>query len=68
MRKNATLRFRAGSVGPASSAWIAKLYASAIDGFLFKYFPQVDAEAVVNETLAALVEELPLYEYDPTRH
>lgn len=43
----------------------AKLYASTIDGFLFKYFPQVDAEEVVNETLAALVEKLPLYEYDP---
>ena len=43
----------------------AKLYASTIDGFLFKYFPQVDAEEVVNETLAVLVERLPLYEYDP---
>ena len=43
----------------------ARLYASTIDGFLFKYFPQVDAEEVVNETLVALVEKLPLYEYDP---
>ena len=43
----------------------AKLYASTIDGFLFKYFPKVDAEDVVQETLLALTEKLPLYEYDP---
>ena len=43
----------------------AKLYASTIDGFLFRYFPSVDAEDVVQETLVALTEELPLYEYDP---
>lgn len=43
----------------------AKLYASTIDGFLFKYFPSVDADEVVSETLSALVEKLPLYEYDP---
>ena len=43
----------------------AKLYASTIDGFLFKYFPSVDAAEVVNDTLLALVEKLPLYEYDP---
>ena len=43
----------------------AKLYASTIDGFLFKYFPNVDAEDVVQETLQALTEKLPLYEYDP---
>ncbi len=43
----------------------AKLYASTIDGFLFKYFPTVDAEEVVQETLLALTEKLPIYEYDP---
>ena len=43
----------------------AKKYASTIDGFLFKYFPTVDAAEVVNDTLLALVEKLPLYEYDP---
>ena len=43
----------------------AKKYASTIDCFLFKYFPTVDAAEVVNDTLLALVEKLPLYEYDP---
>ena len=43
----------------------ANKYASTIEGFLFKYFPMVDAEEVVQETLIALVENLPLYEYDP---
>ena len=43
----------------------ANKYASTIEGFLFKYFPSVDAAEVVNETLIALVEKLPLYEYDP---
>ena len=43
----------------------AKKYASTIDGFLFRYFPSVDAEEVVNDTLIALVKKLPLYEYDP---
>jgi len=43
----------------------ANKYASTIDGFLFKYFPSVDAAEVVNDTLLALVEKLPLYEYDP---
>jgi len=43
----------------------ANKYASTIDGFLFKYFPSVDAEEVVNDTLLALVEKLPLYEYNP---
>ena len=43
----------------------AKKYASTIDGFLFKYFPSVDAEEVVNETLIALVNKLPVYRYDP---
>ena len=42
-----------------------RMYASTIDGFLFKHFPTVDAEDVVQETLRALVEKLPLYEYDP---
>ena len=42
-----------------------KMYASTIDGFLFKHFPTVDAEDVVQETLRALVERLPLYEYEP---
>jgi len=43
----------------------AQKYASTIDGFLFKYFPSVDAEDVVNETLIALVQKLPVYRYDP---
>ena len=43
----------------------AKKYASTIDGFLCRYFPEVDAEEVVNDTLITLVEKLPLYEYDP---
>lgn len=43
----------------------AQKYASTIDGFLFKYFPSVDAEEVVNETLIALVQKLPVYRYDP---
>ena len=42
-----------------------QMYASTIDGFLFKHFPTVDAEDVVQETLRALVERLPLYEYEP---
>ena len=42
-----------------------RMYASTIDGFLFKHFPTVDAEDVVQETLRALVEKLPLSEYDP---
>ena len=43
----------------------ANMYASTIDGFLFKYFPTVDAAEVVNDTLLALVAKLPVYEYDP---
>ena len=43
----------------------ARKYASTIDGFLYRYFPTVDADEVVNETLIALVNKLPLYEYDP---
>ena len=43
----------------------AKKYASTFDGFLYRYFPTVDAAEVVNDTLIALVKELPLYEYDP---
>lgn len=43
----------------------ANKYASTIEGFLFKYFPTVDAEEVFNDTLIALVNKLPLYEYDP---
>ena len=42
-----------------------QMYASTIDGFLFKHFPTVDAEDVMQETLRALVEKLPLYEYEP---
>ena len=42
-----------------------QMYASTIDGCLFKHFPTVDAEDVVQETLRALVERLPLYEYEP---
>lgn len=43
----------------------ARLYASTIEGFLYKYFPTVDAAEVVNETLIALVGKLPMYQYDP---
>jgi len=43
----------------------ANKYASTIDGFLFKYFPSVDAEEVVNDVLIALVDKLPVYQYDP---
>ena len=43
----------------------AKKYASTMEGYLLKYFPSVDAEEVVNETLFALVNKLPFYEYDP---
>lgn len=43
----------------------ANKYASAIEGYLLKYFPEVDAEEVVNETLCALVNKLPFYEYAP---
>jgi len=43
----------------------ADKYASTIDGFLFKYFPSVDAEEVVNDVLLALVDKLPVYQYDP---
>jgi RNA polymerase sigma factor (sigma-70 family) len=50
-----------------SPCWteFANKYASTIDGFLFKYFPSVDAADVVNETLIALVQKLPVYVYDP---
>ena len=43
----------------------ADKYAPMIDGFLCKYFPMVDAAEAVNETLIALTEKLPLYQYDP---
>ena len=43
----------------------ADKYAAMIDGFLCKYFPTVDAAEAVNETLIALTEKLPLYQYDP---
>ena len=43
----------------------ADKYATMIDGFLCKYFPTLDAAEVVNETLIALTERLPLYQYDP---
>ena len=43
----------------------AKMYSSTIEGFLFKHFPTVDVEEVIEETLIALVRKLPFYEYDP---
>lgn len=43
----------------------AEKYAAMIDGFLYRYFPTVDAAEVVNETLIALVGKLPVYRYDP---
>ena len=43
----------------------AKKYASTIDGFLLAYFPDVNSEEVVNDTLIVLTKKLPLYEYDP---
>ncbi len=51
----------------ASPRWteFAGKYRSMIDGFLLKYFPTVDADEVFNETLIALVERLPIYQYDP---
>ena len=52
---------------PLSSRWaeFAKKYESTVKGFLFKYFPSVDADEVFNETLIELVEKLPIYTYDP---
>ncbi len=43
----------------------ANKYESMIRGFLLKYYPTVDADEVFNETLAALVQKLPIYAYDP---
>jgi RNA polymerase sigma factor (sigma-70 family) len=43
----------------------AKKYASTIDGFILAYFPDVNSEEVVNDTLIVLTKKLPLYEYDP---
>lgn len=43
----------------------AKKYASTIDGYLLKEFPDVDKDEVVNDTLIVLTKKLPLYEYDP---
>lgn len=43
----------------------AKKYDSLMDGFLLRYFPTVDGGVAKNETLIALTQKLPLYEYDP---
>ena len=43
----------------------AKKYASTIDGYLLKEFPDVDKDEVVNDTLIVLTKKLPFYKYDP---
>ena len=43
----------------------ANKYATTIEGFLCRYFPTVDAQEAITETLVALVDKLPLYQYDP---
>ena len=52
---------------PLSPRWTEffNKYKSTMEGYLFKYFPMVDAAEVVNETLLALVKKLPVYTYDP---
>ena len=44
---------------------LARTYSSTIQGFLAHCFPTVEADDVINETLVALVDKLPLYRYDP---
>lgn len=52
---------------PQSPRWTEFFtkYESTIRGYLIKYFPTVDADEVINDTLLALVKELPVYTYDP---
>ena len=52
---------------PLSPRWTEffNKYKSTMEGYLFKYFPMVDAAEVINETLLALVKKLPVYTYDP---
>ena len=52
---------------PLSPRWTEFFdkYKSTMEGYLFKYFPMVDAAEVINETLFALVKKLPVYTYDP---
>ena len=52
---------------PLSPRWTEFFdkYKSTMEGYLFKYFPMVDAAEVINETLLALVKKLPVYTYDP---
>ena len=52
---------------PQSPRWAEFFtkYESTMRGYLFRYFPTVDADEVINDTLLALVKELPVYTYDP---
>ena len=52
---------------PQSPRWTEFFtkYESTMRGYLFKYFPTVDADEVINDTLLALVKKLPVYTYDP---
>ena len=52
---------------PQSPRWTEffNKYESTMRGYLFRYFPTVDADEVINDTLLALVKELPVYTYDP---
>lgn len=52
---------------PQSPRWTEffNKYESTMRGYLFKKFPKVDADEVINDTLLALVKELPVYTYDP---
>ena len=52
---------------PQSPRWseFFNKYESTIRGYLFRYFPTVDADEVINDTLLALVKELPVYTYAP---
>ena len=52
---------------PLSPRWTEffNKYKSTMEGYLFKYFPMVDAAEAINETLLALVKKLPVYTYDP---
>lgn len=42
-----------------------EMYASTMEGFLYRFFPTVDKDEVIEETLIALVKKLPTYTYDP---
>lgn len=52
---------------PASRRWreFERAYRPMMEGFLAKKFPGVEAEDVVQETLASLAQALPEYVYEP---